>query len=204
MWLTPHFPDLCWVTCIYTYTPPVAPAYPVDRFICAHSGVRREWWQKKHLKHSLWVRNRQCLQVNWYQRQVLCNQLPSYMVMITGRCGKWRRVAKLMHIMNHRQTDHTTTPPCLLHRTTPHLSCGHLEQTVNTNGVMLYYNSNITHRNIWEWFATLFDNCEKKMPVEPLFSLPHAMLSSTTNGVENIRINVTTLTLAVRAFFIFK
>jgi len=28
MWLTLHFPDLCWDTCIYTYTPPVAPAYP--------------------------------------------------------------------------------------------------------------------------------------------------------------------------------
>jgi len=150
MWLTPHFPDLCWDTCIYTYTPPVAPAYPVDRFICPHAGVRREWWQKKHRRHSPWVCNRQCLQVNWYQRQVLCNQLPSYMVMITGRCENVVRVAKPMHIMNHHQTYHTTTPPLLLHRTTPTIVSGHLEQTVNTNGVMLYYNSNITHRNIWE------------------------------------------------------
>jgi len=119
MWLTLHFPDPCWDTCIYTYTPPVAPAYPLDYFLSAHAGVRREWWQQKHRRRSPGVRNHQRLQGNWYRRQLLCNQLPVYKVMWWGVCEKWRRVAEPMHILNHHQTFHTTTPPLLLHRTTP-------------------------------------------------------------------------------------
>ena len=177
MWLTPHFPDLCWGTCIYTYTPPVAPAYPSDYFICAHSGVRHTWWGQKQCCHSPYTRN--CPRTLTQSRcwQVLCNQLPTYMVMIMGRCGKWRRVARPMHIMTYpppNVSHHHTTLIAPQNPTPPFM----WSFDVYLRMVLIYS---------YEWTTiVLVATCEWLSTIEPHFSLSHAVFSSMTSDHRNI------------------